>query len=187
MMKVESSKSRLVLTAASVALVAGLLVGVSAYAMVAPAAPQQATYTIVAYHWGFAIYDEAGIEVPNIAVAQGTQVTLLVVAASALSQELHEEFEERILEAWEDNPDYGGLTHEELHGELETAMAKGQMDHSVAIEAFGVDVTAVHDSAVPAQVTFTADAVGTFNIVCLSQYCGWGHMYMKGTGGVVVT
>lgn len=175
------------MAAASVALVAGLLAGVGAYAMVAPTTPPQATFTIVAYHWGLAIYDEAGNEVPNIAVAKGTQVTLLVVAASALSHELHEEFEERTLERMADNPDYGDMTRDQIHEELEMAMMKGLLDHSVSIDAFGVDVVASHDSAVPARATFVAGQAGTFDIVCLSQFCGWGHMYMKATGGLVVT
>lgn len=182
------SKGKTVVVAASLALVAGLLVGVvGASAMSGPAAPSHAHFTIVAYHWGFAFYDESGNEVPNIEVAQGTQVTLSVVAASALSHENHEAFEERTMELMADNPDYGGLSEMEIMENMEEAEGQGLVDHNVHIEAFGVDMVASHISAVPTRATFTADQTGTFDIVCLSNFCGWGHVYMKAAGGLVVT
>ncbi len=169
-----------------VALVVGLLLGWGVVSLTTPATPPQKTFTVVAYHWGFAIYDEQGQEIPKIEVARGTQVTLLVIGAEALSHELHEVFEDRTIEAWENNTAFGNKNASEIHEEIEDAELQGLVNHSVSISGYGVNVVTDVDSASPKRATFTADTVGTFDILCLNE-CGWGHQWMKLSGGFVVT
>jgi heme/copper-type cytochrome/quinol oxidase subunit 2 len=170
-----------------VAVVVGALVGAGATAVLySPAAPpKEATFTIVAYHWGFAIFDEQGNEVPRIEVARGTEVTLVVMGAMSLSHELHEAFEERTIETFADNPDSGGLNATEVLEKLEGAAEQGMVDHAVVVPEYGLDILASADSPSPSVVTFVADKAGTFNIFC-NLPCGWGHPYMLLEGGLVV-
>lgn len=169
----------------AVALVVGLLIGAGTMAVLNAPAPQR-TFTVIAYHWGFAIYDEAGAEIPKIQVAIGTVVTLEVIGAEALSHEIHEVYEERTMDLWADNPAYGGKNMSELMEEMESAETAGYLDHSVQIAAYNIDVVTDHDSPSPKRVTFVANQAGTFDIEC-NVYCGWGHQYMNLTGGLVVT
>ncbi len=171
-----------------VGLIIGLLAGYFSGALLAPGEPAraEATFTVVAYHWGFAIYDENGIEVPKMEVSEGTEVTLLLIGGEALSHDLHEIYEERTIEAWEDNPDFGNLNHTELHEEMEDAEAQGLHEHGVRIAAFGVEEEVGGESASPTIVTFIADETGSFDIVC-QVFCGFGHQYMVLSGGLVVS
>jgi heme/copper-type cytochrome/quinol oxidase subunit 2 len=171
-----------------IAVAIGALVGAGATAAVysSAAPPEQRTFTIVAYHWGFAVFDEQGNEIPRIEVARGTEVTLVVVGGMALSHELHEMFEERTVETFADNPDYGGLNATEVQQKLEEAAEKGQVDHGVVISAYDLDIPAYADSPNPSVVTFVADKAGTFDIFC-NRPCGWGHQYMFFEGGLVVS
>ncbi|MEE9592824.1 MAG: hypothetical protein V3W28_04495 [Thermoplasmata archaeon] len=139
----------------------------------------------MAFHWGFAIYDESGNEVPQIEVAPGTQVTLEVLSGASLDRHEHHEMMERTIEAWADNPEYGGIIAAELHELMEEAEAAGLNDHVVTIPAFGVSVPTDHESSEPVRVTFVADQTGTFDIVC-AGLCGWGHQFMALEGGLVV-
>lgn len=168
-----------------VALVVGLLVGAGVMAVMSSPAPQR-TFTVVAYHWGFAIYDEDGVEVPKIEVAQGTHVTLIVLGGLQLDHEIHHMFEERMVEAWADNPAFGGLNHTELHEASEEAHDLGLKEHSVQISGYNINVQTDHESANPQIVTFVANTAGTFDIQCM-VFCGFGHQYMTLTGGFVVT
>lgn len=161
-----------------------LVTGTTAALLLAPSAPQQ-TFTVMAHHWGFVIYDEAGNEIPQIEVAPGTQVTLEILSAASLDHHEHHEMMERTIEAWADNPEYGGKTAMELHELMEEAEAAGLNDHIVTIAAFGVSVTTDHESSEPLRVTFVADKTGTFDIRCMGL-CGWGHQYMVLEGGLVV-
>lgn len=162
----------------------GLVTGTTAALLLAPSAPQR-TFTVMAYHWGFAIYDETGNEVPAIEVAPGTQVNLEIFSAASLDHHEHHEMMERTIEAWADNPEYGGKTAMELHELMEEAEAAGLNDHVVTIAEFGVSVATDHESTDPVRVTFVADKTGTFDIVC-AGLCGWGHQFMALEGGLVV-
>jgi heme/copper-type cytochrome/quinol oxidase subunit 2 len=167
--------------------VAAVIGSVAAVFLSSPApAALERTYEVVAYHWGFAIFDENGNEVPRIEVAQGTEVTLEVISGASLDHEAHHEYMQRTLEAWADNPAYGGRSAMELHELMEEAEAAGLNDHVMTIPAFGVVAVTDHDSATPAVVTFVADEMGTFDMVC-AGLCGFGHQYMSLTGGLVVT
>ncbi len=163
---------------------AALVTGTTAALLLAPSTPQR-TYTVMAYHWGFALYDESGNEVPQIEVAPGTQVTLEILSAASLDHEAHHEMMERTIEAWADNPEYGGKTAMELHELMEDAEAAGLNDHLVTIAAFGVSVPTDHESSEPVRATFVADQTGTFDIRCMGL-CGWGHQFMVLEGGLVV-
>lgn len=168
-----------------VALVVGLLVGGVVGMLAVPRASPEATYTVVAYHWGFAIYDAQGNEVPKIDVARGTVVTLLVIGAEALSPEIHEVYEMRTVAAWENNSAYGNRDGLEIMMEMEAAEAAGLLDHSVSIAGYDLNVVTDFESPSPKLVTFVADQAGTFDITC-QQFCGWGHQYMQLAGGLVV-
>ncbi len=181
----QESKSRFWILI-GVAVVVGALVGFGATMLATPAPPPTATFTVVAYHWGFAIYDEDGVEIPKIEVARGTEVTLLVIGAEALSTDIHEEFGHRTVEAWENKTAFGGKTGPEIHDEIEDAEDQGLMDHSVRISGYDVDIKTKAMSPSPVKVTFTADTAGTFDIIC-NFFCGWGHQYMALTGGFVVS
>lgn len=164
----------------------GILLGAGVVSLATPPAPPKKTFTVVAYHWGFAVYDENGKEIPKIDVARGTVVTLLVIGAEALSHEIHEVYEKRTMELWDNNSAYGGKNMTAIMEEMEEAEAAGYLDHSVRIAEYNIDVTTDYKSPSPKVVTFTADKAGTFDILC-NHFCGWGHQYMKLTGGLVVT
>ncbi|MFQ5987080.1 MAG: hypothetical protein ACE5KQ_06955 [Thermoplasmata archaeon] len=168
------------------ALVVGLVIGGGVIALTAPAPAPQATFTVVAYHWGFVIYDEDGIEVPRIEVARDTEVTLLVMGAEALSHAIHGVLVDRTIAAWENNTQFGDKTGPEIHDLIEEAEAQGLEDHSVMISGYDLDIAAVGDSASPTIATFVADTAGSFDILC-NQFCGWGHQYMSLEGGLVVS
>lgn len=163
----------------------GALLGIGILALTSPAMAPEKTFTVVAYHWGFAIYDEQGNEIPRIEVAQGTVVTLLVIGAEALSHEIHEAYVERVIETWADNPDYGGMSAEEIEAAIEGAGASGLLNHSLSIDGYDVEVPTDVSSPVPQQFTFIAHKSGTFAIRCLT-YCGSGHGYMVIEDGFVV-
>ncbi|MFQ5908256.1 MAG: hypothetical protein ACE5JE_05465 [Thermoplasmata archaeon] len=163
----------------------GLVTGTTAAFLLAPSAPQR-TFTVMAYHWGFAIYDESGTEVPAIEVASGTQVTLEIFSGASLDHEAHHEMMERTVVAWADNPEYGAKTAIELMELMEDAEAAGLNDHVLTIPQFGVSMWTDHESPEPARVTFVADEAGTFDITC-AGLCGWGHIYMHLEGGLVVS
>ncbi len=162
-----------------------LVTGSTAAFLWAPSAPQR-TFTVMAYHWGFAILDENGNEVPQIDVAPGTQVTLEILSGASLDHEAHHEMMERTIAAWADNSEYGGKTAMELHELMEEAEAAGLNDHLVTIAEFGVSVATDHESSEPVRVTFVADQTGTFDIRCMGL-CGWGHHLMVLEGGLVVS
>jgi heme/copper-type cytochrome/quinol oxidase subunit 2 len=167
----------------------GLLLGAGIVAVVRPAgpaaAPLERTFTIVAYHWGFVIFDEDGEEVPGIQVPLGTRVTLVIMGAEALNVDLHEAYKERTIALWADNPDYGGFTEAELRQGFDDAEQQGLLIHSVAIEGYGINVLADIATGAHKVVTFVADKAGSFTIRCLN-FCGMGHGYMALQGGFVV-
>ncbi len=162
-----------------------LVTGTTAALLLAPSTPQR-TFTVMAYHWGFAVYDENGNEVPQIEVAPGTQVTLEILSGASLDHGAHHEMMERTIEEWADNPEYGGKTALELHELMEEAETAGLNDHLVTIAELGVSVPTDHESSDPVRVTFVADQTGTFDIRCMGL-CGWGHHLMVLGGGLVVS
>ncbi|MFQ6012404.1 MAG: hypothetical protein ACE5LS_01995 [Thermoplasmata archaeon] len=170
----------------AIALAGGLLLGTLIGFVSAPAPAPQRTFTVVAYHWGFAVYDENGNEVPQIEVTRGTDVTLLVISAASLGHEVHEELMGRTIAAWENNTAFGGKTGPELMALMEEAETEGLLNHAIRIAEFGVVVETDYETPAPAQVTFVADKVGSFDILC-GVFCGWGHAYMALTGGLVVS
>ena len=167
-------------------LVVGLLLGAAIGILSAPGPAPQRTFTVVAYHWGFALYDEEGTEVPQIAVARGTVVTLLVISAASLGHEVHETMMGRTIAAWENNTAFGGKSAMELMELMEEAEAQGLLDHAVRIPEFDVVAVTDHESPAPTQVTFVADKAGSFDIRC-GLFCGFGHAYMELEGGLVVS
>ena len=169
-----------------VALVIGVVIGVGTMALTTPAVSPQKTFTVVAHHWGFILFDEDGNEIPKIEVAPGAEVTLIVIGAEALAPTIHGAFEDRTVAAWENNTAFGGKTGPEIRGEIEDAEALGLEDHSVLIVGYDLDIQTNIASASPTIVTFVADKAGTFEIRC-NTFCGWGHQFMTLEGGLVVS
>jgi hypothetical protein len=156
------------------------------------------TFYIVVHHWGFAIYDSEWNEIPRIVVQKGDTVTLYVIPAEALTEEAHEEFEERTIQRG-----IGDLPPNDpkIMDKIEEAEEAGLLNHSVAILEYGIniptDVSKVTSKANSPReaflmgnpgggsVTFTADKVGRFDIICLI-FCGYGHPWMVLRGGLEV-
>lgn len=63
--------------------IAVIIIGGAAYVMARPQTPERSFY-VVAYHWGFVVFDENGVELDQISVAKGTRVTLYAINAHAL-------------------------------------------------------------------------------------------------------
>ncbi len=166
-------------------IIAAAVIGGAAYVMMgAPAPVPEKTFYVVAYHWGFAAFDENGAELNQISVDKGTKVTLYAVnegaenampmlpeAVRAAVQAIN--FHHR---AEEDNlvPVPEGQTMENM---IEQAHEGGLADHGLGITEFGVNVETDHHAHELSKVTFTADKTGEFDLVC-TKACGDGHAYM---------
>ena len=80
-----SERKRLTFTAIAVILV-GIITGLLLGSVLLSGAPPTKTFNIVAYHWGYALYDEDWNEIEQIEVKRGTTVRLVAFPASLLSQ-----------------------------------------------------------------------------------------------------
>lgn len=165
-----------------------------------PPKPTKVFY-VIAYHWGFEFYDSNLNRVERIVVNKGDIVKIYVFPGKAFSGEMHHELEELTVESGIGEYPPGSMEIEEL---LEEADEAGLLDHGLAIMEFNVNIITDYEAftgeaasleefleveAVDAterhSITFTADKVGSFNIIC-SLYCGYGHEYMVAEGGLIV-
>ena len=156
----------------------------------------EVTAYVVAYHWGFAIFDEDGDELDSLEVAQGASVELVAVndhASEAIAQ-LPEQVGEAIDAAdWHERahhdvemgriPDPAGETGEDL-GEVLSAAHDGH-DHMGPVQDHGLMVTGVGERVFldshgdePKRLEFTADEEGTYEFRCTEE-CGFGHEYQR--------
>lgn len=53
-----------------------------------------------------------------------------------------------------------------------------EMDHTLTIGEYDVDLCLDHEASEPSETTFTADEQGTFTFICMN-YCGYGHSYQQ--------
>ena len=151
-------------------------------------APLTKTFNIVAYHWGYALYDQDWNEIEQIEVEQGTTVRLIAVPAYSLSHEIQEEFHERVLETgfgeYSAGDDRIPALMEAAHEYPDTS------SHGVFIAQLNVDLNpdgnaTTLEKAIDS-IEFTADEIGVFDISC-SVNCGVGHPGMILEGAFVVS
>lgn len=169
--------------------------------------PEEVTYYVVAFHWGFAAFDADGNEHDVIEVSEGTELTIVAVndhasdAFGALPDPVEsvlEDFDalERTKQLVEDGtiPEPEDHTIEEVyeeahdhghdhndHEEEEHGDSDGNeltmMDHEVIIPEYDLELLAIHDVEELEQETIETDQTGTFDIICTHD-CGYGHPYM---------
>lgn len=181
-----SERRRLIFTAIVVILVGiitGLLIGSTLFS----GAPPTKTFNIVAYHWGFALYDEDWNEIEQIEVKRGTTVRLVAFPDHLFSHEMVEQLEERTMDQGFGEYPPGDPRIPELMEEAEDDPAT--LNHGVSIGLLNIDLSPRNNASTSEEaidsVEFTTDAVGSFNILC-SVVCGIGHPYMVLDGALVV-
>ena len=177
-----------------------------------PAAPGGRVFYVLAYHYGYAFFDERFAERPAIEVREGETVTLHVVPVQILGREAFWQFAERSLaRAIGDLPP----GDPRIRRKIEDDMALGNVEHIVGIAAHPVylttsvaaalagkpfregpprtleDAVRARDPAIRS-VTLTAKRVGSFDVLCVDSgmdgagTCGWGHKWMVARDGFVV-
>ena len=178
----------------------------------APPAGTGTVFYVVAYHYGFAFYDSALVERPTIEVKAGETVTLFVVPAHTLPEEVFLAYAERSLAL-----PIGGLPPGDprIRAKMLEDLALGNVEHIIGIAGHPVylatevapvlrgerfrrdgprtlaDAISQKDPAIKS-VTFTAKRVGAFDVLCVDSgmegtgTCGWGHKWMVAKGALVV-
>lgn len=180
----------------------------------APSSPegQDRVFYLVPYHYGFALYDHDLVERERIEVRAGEVITLVIVPAQALPEDVFLGYAERSLRLA-----IGGLAPGDprIRAKILEDLALGNVEHIIGIAAHPVymmtNVAAVlggerfrrggprtlaeairqKDPAIRS-VTFTAKKVGAFDILCMDSgpdgagTCGWGHKWMVAKEGLVV-
>ncbi len=148
-------------------------------------------FYIVPAEWSFGIYDEDFNKVDRIVVSKGDIVTIVVLPGPFVPKELYEEVENQFIDAVKD---LGlNISQEELvnlEHEAEEQLGKELygvefIPHGFAIEGYEDRVNLIVADGYPKTVTFVADKPGSFDIYC-SNYCGWGHQYMRLNDAFVV-
>jgi hypothetical protein len=202
-----------------VALVAGsatlaLVLIVAGQIAVGPGTPVDGgpVYYVVAYHYGYAFFDERFAEVDRIEVTEGDTITLTVVPAQILGRDAFLAFARRSLERR-----IGGLEPGDLRiaAKIDEDLLLGNVEHIVGIAGHPVyvttnvgavlhgrpfpdgtprtlhDVVRQRDPAIKS-VTVTAKRVGRFDVLCVDSgmdgagTCGWGHKWMVAREAFVV-
>ena len=184
-----SERRRLAFTAITIILVGiitGLLLGVAFLS----GAPPIKTFNVISYHWGYALFDEDWNEIEQMVVKRGTTVRLITYPATLFSQELQEEWYQRVVDGGLKTS--SGKDDEVVEVEYQPGDTKimdlieaartdpDQADFGVFIEAFNVDLSpktdvSTWDEAIDS-IEFTPDAMGTFELSC-SIECGPGHSF----------
>ncbi len=179
-----SERRRLTFTAIAVILL-GIITGLLLGGALISGAPPTKTFNIVTYHWGYALYDEGWNEIEQIEVERGTTIRLVAFPASLLSQELEEQYYQRVIdkgllvsrgdEVVEEYPP----GDPRIAGLIEAARDDPDtVNHGVFIAQLNVDLSpksnvSTLEEAIDS-IEFTADALGAFDISC-SVKCGIGH------------
>ena len=179
--------------------VAGGLVGYVALNSTASKSPAT-EYYVLAYHWGYVLYDSNFNEITGMNVTKGTHVQIHLLSAGGLTMELHESLEERNA-----NNTLAGFNAGDVDEAMEAAEGGGLLAHSLQIDgAYSskgaittsdavVNATSVQSLATQLKdmhklptLDFTANSIGSFKIYC-TVYCGDYHsdMYLK--NALVVT
>ena len=197
------------LTLVSVLLVAGRL---RLPFLLAPTTAGGRVFYVVAYHYGYAFFDERFAERQAIEVREGETITLQVVPVQILGREPFFRFAERSLARA-----VGGLPAGDprIRRKIEDDMTLGNVEHIIGIAGHPVYVTTgtavalggkpfregaprTLEQAVRARdpairsVTLTAKRVGSFDVLCVDSgmdgagTCGWGHKWMVAHDAFVV-
>lgn len=192
--------------AVSKIIIAALVVAVVAAAagalMVLPAQQQEArVFYVVAYHWGFAFYDEDLNEVPRITVKSGETVKIYVIPSVVFSDDFVSRLERRTLEKG-----IGGLSpgDPKILEEIKATKEGGLLDHGFLIQGYGQQVFTNHkefttkasslrellekerEEVLEAHsIEFRADKPGSYMVIC-TVVCGYGHAWMIVEDGFVV-
>lgn len=186
-----------------VVLTLAVLAGLAVYLYTGQSAlvGEEKTFYVVAYHWGYAFYDENFNEIERIVVNRGDRVTIYVIPGAAFDEEAHEAYQERTVEEGVGDLPPGS---QEIIARMEEAEEGGFLDHGLTITGYDVDIKTNYgmfkggassiqevfsiesgDTLRAHSMTFTADKSGSFDIVC-SVFCGYGHGWMVVEGGFVV-
>ena len=156
----------------------------------------EVTAYVVAYHWGFAVFDEDGSELDHLKVGNGASVELVAVndhASEAIAQ-LPDPVSDAIASAdWHERahhdvemgriPDPAGEIGEDV-GEVLAAAHDGH-DHMGPVQDHGLMVTGVGERVFldshadePARLAFIAEGEGIYEFRCTEE-CGYGHEYQR--------
>lgn len=183
-----SERKRLTFTVIAIILV-GIITGLLLGTMLISGASPTKTFNIIAYHWGYALYDEDWNEIEQMEVELGTTVRLVAYPISLFSQELQEEFYQRVV----DRGLKVSLGDEEvleyLPGDariadiIEAARTDPDtLNHGVFIAEFNIDLSPKTDvstwEGAIDSIEFTPDALGIFEMSC-SIECGPGHEFFS--------
>lgn len=164
------------------------------------------TLYIGAYHWGFLLLDEDGVEHDQLTLEAGSTIRIVgfgVEATEAITS-LPDAIQENLpgheqLEAGRNEEQIPAPNEEYLHEALEDAEEQ-YPDHSLAIVPAGRGhmgtgmhggmmgnrgMVLPHDATEPSVTTLTADRRGDFTLTC-GAYCGYGHQYMNNYGAIAV-
>jgi hypothetical protein len=186
---------------ALVALIIGIIV-VSGFLYFNQQPKKPKTFYVVAYHWGYAIYDENLNEISKISVNKGDLVKIVLLPAEAFSHEFHESLVQRTIERGIGDLPPGSS---EIVEKLDEAEEKGLLNHGFSILGYDVDIVTDYtqfsgsagsldellkvekSSAIQRHtITFRADKPGSYDIIC-SKFCGYGHGWMIIPGGFTVS
>ncbi len=190
-----SERRRLTFTAIAV-IVVGIITGLLLSVVLLSGAPPTKSFNIVAYHWGYALYDEDWNEIEQIEVERGTTVRLIAIPASLLSPELEEEMYQRVIDKGLSASRGDRVVEEYPSGDPRIAgLIKAARDdpdtanHGVFIAQLNVDLSPNGNALTLEEaidgIEFTVDALGAFDISC-SVSCGIGHPYMVLENALVV-
>jgi hypothetical protein len=133
----------------------------------------------VAYHWGYALYDQDWKELEQIEVNRGTTVQLTLFPTSVLSDEIKEGL-------WQRTVDEGIA---ELSDIIEANDDPDKANHGLSISGYKLDLATTMDTSnlelAVDSIEFIADTIGTFNLLCPLE-CGSGHTSMRLEGALIV-
>lgn len=164
------------------------------------------TLYVGAYHWGFILLDEHGVEQERVSLERGTNVKFV-----GFSLEAHEAVESLPSAVREELPSHEQLearnrdripapSEEYLHEALEAAEAQYPTHSFVVVPAGGGHMNGgmmdggmmgrrglelSQEATEPVETVLTAGQRGRYSIDC-GAYCGYGHRYMEKPGVIVV-
>ena len=161
-----------------------------------PTEDLQITAYVVAYHWGFAIFDEDGGELEQLRAPKGATVELVAVNdhASAAIAQLPDPVAAAIDAAdWHERAHHdvemGRIPNpaEETGESLSEALAAAHdghnhmgpvQDHSLMVTGVGARTFLDSHAQDPEHLVFTVEREGTFEFRCTEE-CGFGHDYQR--------
>ena len=190
--------SKIIIIALVVVVVAA---GAAAALLLAQPQGKAKVFYVVAYHWGFAYYDENLNEIPRISVKKGDRVKIYVFPSTAFDESFRTQLERRTLEKGIGEFKAGDT---KILDEIKAAKDNGLLDHGFMIQGYGQQIFTDHrkftsratsvkelieredESVLEAHaIEFTADKAGTYFVIC-TVVCGYGHAWMLDEDGFVV-